>query len=81
MSVDETETVTTLAEHIYIASELQRLGVKCVSSALRHVGEFEKGVDYIGDLDKFEESFAQHVAVAVKRFGPYKRACIPAGQV
>jgi hypothetical protein len=71
MSVDETETVTTLAEHIYIASELQRLGVKCVSLAPRYVGEFEKGVDYIGDLDKFEESFAQHVAVA-KRFGPYK---------
>ncbi|MCI0337666.1 MAG: tagaturonate epimerase family protein [Acidobacteria bacterium] len=71
MSVDETETVTTLAEHIYIAQELKRLGVKWVSLAPRYVGTFEKGVDYIGDLTEFEKSFAQHLAVA-KTFGPYK---------
>jgi hypothetical protein len=71
MSVDETETVTTLAEHIYIAHELKRLGVKWVSLAPRYVGDFEKGVDYIGDLGEFEVSFAQHLAVA-KTFGPYK---------
>ncbi|MEO6724744.1 MAG: tagaturonate epimerase family protein, partial [Blastocatellia bacterium] len=71
MSVDETETVTTLAEHIYIAHELRRLGVKWVSLAPRYVGDFEKGVDYIGDLNEFEKSFAQHLAVS-KTFGPYK---------
>ncbi len=71
MSVDESETVTTLAEHVYIASELKRLGVKWVSLAPRYVGDFEKGVDYIGDLSEFEKSFARHVAVA-KAFGPYK---------
>ncbi len=71
MSVDETETVTTLAEHIYIAHELKRLGVKWVSLAPRYVGDFEKGVDYIGDLNEFEKSFAQHLAVS-KTFGPYK---------
>ena len=79
MSVDETRNVTSLAEHVYIASELQRLGVKCTSLAPRYVGRFEKGVDYMGDedepgpaaLEKFEKSFAQHVAVA-RLFGPYK---------
>jgi hypothetical protein len=71
MSVDESETVTTLAEHIYIANELKRLSVKWVSLAPRYVGDFEKGVDYIGDLNEFEKSFARHVAVA-KTFGPYK---------
>jgi hypothetical protein len=71
MSVDETETVTTLAEHIYIASELQRLGVHCVSLAPRYVGSFEKGVDYVGDIDAFEESFRKHHAVALA-YGPYK---------
>ena len=71
MSVDETETITTLAEHVYIVNELKRLDVKWVSLAPRYVGTFEKGVDYIGDLAKFEESFAQHAAVA-KTFGPYK---------
>ncbi|HEV8131531.1 MAG TPA: tagaturonate epimerase family protein [Acidobacteriota bacterium] len=71
MSVDETETVTTLAEHVYIAHELRRLGVKWVSLAPRYYGTFEKGVDYIGNLDEFERSFAQHAAVA-QAFGPYK---------
>ncbi|HKC87450.1 MAG TPA: tagaturonate epimerase family protein, partial [Blastocatellia bacterium] len=71
MSVDESETVTTLAEHIYIANELKRLGVKWVSLAPRYVGDFEKGVDYIGDLNEFDNSFARHVAVS-KTFGPYK---------
>ena len=71
MSVDETETVTTPAEHVYIASELRRLGVKVVSLAPRYVGGFEKGVDYIGDLAEFERSFAGHFAIA-QRFGPYK---------
>jgi hypothetical protein len=71
MSVDETESPTTLAEHVYIASELRRLGVQVASLAPRYVGVFEKGVDYIGDLALFESSFSQHVAVA-KRYGPYK---------
>jgi hypothetical protein len=71
MSVDESETVTTLAEHIYIANELKRLGVNWVSLAPRYVGDFEKGVDYIGDLNEFEKSFARHMAVS-RTFGPYK---------
>jgi hypothetical protein len=71
MSVDETETVTTLAEHVYIAHELKRLGVKWVSLAPRYVGEFEKGVDYRGNLAEFEKSFAGHLAVA-QTYGPYK---------
>lgn len=71
VSVDETDTVTSLAEHIYIATELKRLGVNWVSLAPRYVGDFEKGVDYIGDLETFEASFAQHAAVA-RALGPYK---------
>ena len=71
MSVDETDSPTTLAEHVYIASELRRQKVRWVSLAPRYVGAFEKGVDYIGDLAEFERSFAGHVAVA-KTYGPYK---------
>ena len=37
----------------------------CVSLAPRYVGTFEKGVDYIGDVDAFEASFRQHHAVAL----------------
>ena len=71
ISVDETETPTTHAQHVYIASELQRLGVRWVSLAPRYIGRFEKGVDYIGDVDEFETDFAVHAAIA-RRFGPYK---------
>jgi len=71
VSVDETDSVTTMAEHIYLASELKRLGVKWVSLAPRYVGTFEKGVDYIGDLTEFEKSFEQHISVA-QALGPYK---------
>lgn len=71
VSVDETDTPTTPAEHIYVARELSRLGVRWESLAPRFVGRFEKGVDYIGDLAAFEAEFAVHAAIA-RQFGPYK---------
>ncbi len=71
VSVDETETPTSPEEHFFIASELRRLGVRWVSLAPRFVGRFEKGVDYIGDLETFSAEFARHVAVA-RALGPYK---------
>jgi tagaturonate epimerase len=71
VSVDETATPTTHAQHLYIANELLRLGVRWVSLAPRYVGRFEKGVDYIGDVARFEEDFAVHAAIA-RRLGPYK---------
>jgi len=71
VSVDETAVPTSVGEHVFLARELARLGVSWVSLAPRFVGDFEKGVDYRGDLDEFTRSFAQHVAVATL-FGPYK---------
>ncbi len=71
VSVDETDSPTSVPEHIYIASELRRLGVRWVSLAPRFVGRFEKGVDYIGDLEEFSRQFAKHAAVA-RQLGPYK---------
>ena len=71
ISIDETETPTTPAEHIYIATELRRLGVDWVSLAPRFVGQFEKGVDYIGNVEAFEHDIAVHAAIA-RTLGPYK---------
>ncbi len=71
MSVDETATPTSVAEHVFVASDLRRLGVRWVSLAPRFIGDFEKGVDYKGDLAEFARTFAQHVAVA-QHLGPYK---------
>jgi hypothetical protein len=71
VSVDETDEPTSHAEHVYVASELARLGVRWVGLAPRFVGRFEKGVDYIGDLEQFERHFAGHAAIA-RALGPYK---------
>jgi hypothetical protein len=71
VSVDETETPTSPHEHYFVANELRRLGVQWVSLAPRYVGRFEKGVDYIGDLDTFDDDLAQHAAIA-RVLGPYK---------
>jgi hypothetical protein len=71
MSVDETATPTSAAEHFYVATELRRLGVQWVGLAPRFVGDFEKGVDYKGSLAELETSLAEHAAVA-RQLGPYK---------
>jgi hypothetical protein len=71
MSVDETATPTSAVGHYYVASELARLGVRPVSLAPRFVGDFEKGVDYKGDLDELERTFREHAAIA-RALGPYK---------
>jgi hypothetical protein len=68
MSVDETNTMTTLHEHFYIASELRRLGIGITSLAPRFVGSFEKGIDYIGDLNELDRNIAGHAAV-MRYFG------------
>jgi len=71
LSVDETETPTSHLEHLYIVTELRRLDVRWVSLAPRYVGRFEKGVDYIGNLDALRADLAGHAAIA-RTFGPYK---------
>lgn len=71
VSVDETEAPTSHAEHVFVAIELRRRGVRWVSLAPRFVGRFEKGVDYVGDLRAFEADVSLHAAIA-RAFGPYK---------
>jgi hypothetical protein len=53
MSIDETLTPTTPESHMFVASELISGGVDITSLAPRFCGEFQKGIDYIGDLDRF----------------------------
>ncbi len=71
LSVDETPQPTTLAEHYIIADQCRRRGVTLISLAPRYVGEFEKGVDFKGDIEAFRRSLAGHAAVA-EALGPYK---------
>lgn len=71
LSVDETEQPTTLAEHYIIADRCLNNGMKLVSLAPRFIGHFEKGVDFIGDLEALDVSLHDHAALA-KELGPYK---------
>lgn len=71
VSVDETDWPTSVFEHYFIANEMKRLGIQWTSLAPRFIGRFEKGVDYIGDLEKFETEYKIHAAIQ-KHFGNYK---------
>jgi hypothetical protein len=71
LSVDETPQPTTLAEHYIVAHRCLQRDMRLVSLAPRYIGEFEKGVDYKGDLKAFEKSLADHAAIA-EMLGPYK---------
>jgi len=71
MSVDETDYPTKPAEHVVVMSELKRLGANPVSIAPRFVGAFEKGIEYIGNLDELKRDFELHAEIA-RCLGPYK---------
>jgi hypothetical protein len=71
LSVDETEQPTTLAEHYIIADQCLGRGMKLVSLAPRYIGDFEKGVDYKGDVAALERSLKDHAAIS-EMLGPYK---------
>ena len=63
-SIDETTIPTSPAAHYYIASELKKSNIKVQSMAPRFCGEFQKGIDYIGNLQDFEKEFIVHVSIA-----------------
>ncbi len=64
ISIDETSTPTTPESHYFIANELYSNGVKVNSMAPRFIGEFQKGIDYMGDIDQFEKTFRIHAEIA-----------------
>jgi len=71
ISVDETDSPTTPEEHLFVGLELKRRKVPVVSLAPHFIGDFEKGIDYRGDLIRFETELRRHVAIA-HYCGPYK---------
>lgn len=68
VSIDETSVPTTPAEHFFVASELIRKGVKFATIAPRFTGEFQKGIDYIGDVADFTRDVDAHAKIA-RHFG------------
>lgn len=70
ISIDETVTVTKPESHFFVANELISRDVVVNSLAPRFIGEFQKGVDYMGDVAEFEEDFVNHALIA--RYFDYK---------
>ena len=66
VSIDETETETSPLAHFFVASELKRRKVVFDSLAPRFCGEFQKGIDYIGDINHFRVELAIHAQIAEK---------------
>ncbi|MEJ5250611.1 MAG: tagaturonate epimerase family protein [Armatimonadota bacterium] len=63
LSIDESSRVTTPEDHVYVVEYLRRSDVKLWSLALRFPGEFQKGIDYTGDLNELGRAFRLHAAL------------------
>ena len=68
LSIDETLSITTPAEHFVISNELYARGLHVISVAPHFNGEFEKGIDYAGDLNQFAADLTVHEKIA-EHFG------------
>jgi len=64
ISIDETLFPTTPNQHYFVANELIRRGVKISTLAPHFCGDFQKGIDYIGDIGQFEKEFKSHALIA-----------------
>ncbi|HOP95673.1 MAG TPA: tagaturonate epimerase family protein, partial [Dictyoglomaceae bacterium] len=63
ISIDEGERDTTPEDHLFVVEYLHQRGVEFTSLAPKFPGEFQKGVDYKGDIKKFEEELKKHYAL------------------
>lgn len=68
ISIDETALPTSPLQHFFAASELRHRGVRMKTMAPRFIGEFQKGIDYIGDVSAFDREMQTHAAIA-RHFG------------
>lgn len=71
VSMDETDSSQTPLELFFILAALAQEKIPVQTIAPKFVGEFHKGVDYIGDTRAFEREFEEDILVvahAVKTF-------------
>ena len=72
VSMDEVDEAQTPEELRYILREIAREGIPVQTIAPKFTGRFNKGVDYRGDLERFEREFEQDLMVieeAVREYG------------
>ncbi|MFC2125914.1 tagaturonate epimerase family protein [Bacteroidota bacterium] len=71
VSMDEVEDPQTPAELFFILAALSSEGIPLQTIAPKFTGRFNKGVDYVGDIDQFNKEFEEDLLVidfAVKEF-------------
>ncbi len=72
VSMDETDTPQTPAELLVILAAIADQGIPIQTIAPKFTGRFNKGVDYVGDPEQFEQEFRSDIAViahAVPAYG------------
>lgn len=72
VSMDETENPQTPLEMFFILAAIADEGIPAQTIAPKFTGRFNKGVDYVGDLEQFEKEFNDDlaaIAFAVTEFG------------
>lgn len=72
ISIDETDRPQTSLELLLILAAIADEGIPAQTIAPKFPGRFNKGVDYTGDITRFEREFNEDLAVvafAVREFG------------
>ena len=72
VSMDETDSPQTPPELLIILAAIADEGIPIQTIAPKFTGRFNKGVDYVGDIEQFSKEFPNDLAVidyAVKRYG------------
>jgi hypothetical protein len=72
VSMDEVESPQTPVDMFFILKMISEQNIPAQTIAPKFTGRFNKGVDYVGDLEQFAQEFEQDVLVinyAVKHFG------------
>ena len=71
VSLDETDSAQTPPELLVILAALSDEGIPVQTVAPKFTGRFNKGVDYVGEVERFEQEFNEDLAViafAVKQY-------------
>ena len=71
VSMDETDVPQTPVELLIILAAIADEGIPAQTIAPKFTGRFNKGVDYVGDVAKFEEEFSNDVAAIAFAVGQY----------
>ncbi|MCA9135286.1 MAG: hypothetical protein KDB00_00970, partial [Planctomycetales bacterium] len=72
VSMDETDSPQTPPELMVILAALADQKIRLQTIAPKFTGRFNKGVDYVGDVDQFDREFNEDLAViaeAIRQYG------------